>query len=119
MIDQRFAEDPHGGRQKPGSAVHASPEIKKATFKFGLGRDSEIPGVRRYESISNPEEARANDVMKRLNAGEIVDPRLAYFRTVPKFETTAPGLQWMTRSVFVVVGERSPNEVIVRFYRLE
>jgi hypothetical protein len=59
------------------------------------------------------------DVMKRLNAGEIVDPRLVYFRTVPKFETTAPGLQWMTRSVFVGVGERSPNEVIVRFYRLE
>jgi hypothetical protein len=59
------------------------------------------------------------DVMKRLNAGEIVDPKLVYFRTVPKFETTAPGLQWLTRSVFVGVGERSPNEVIVRFYRLE
>lgn len=59
------------------------------------------------------------EVMKRLNAGEIVDPRLVYFRTVPKFETGAPGLQWLTRSVFVGVGERSPNEVIVRFYRLE
>jgi hypothetical protein len=59
------------------------------------------------------------DVMKRLNAGEIVDPKLVYFRTVPKFETTAPGLQWLSRSVFVGVGERSPNEVIVRFYRLE
>jgi hypothetical protein len=59
------------------------------------------------------------DVMKRLNAGEIVDPKLVYFRTVPKFETSAPGLQWLTRSVFVGVGERSPNEVIVRFYRLE
>lgn len=59
------------------------------------------------------------DVMKRLNAGEIVDPKLVYFRTVPKFETTAPGLLWLTRSVFVGVGERSPNEVIVRFYRLD
>jgi hypothetical protein len=59
------------------------------------------------------------EVMKRLNAGEIVDPKLVYFRTVPKFETAAPGLQWLTRSVFVGVGERSPNEVIVRFYRLE
>jgi hypothetical protein len=59
------------------------------------------------------------EVMKRLNAGEIVDPKLVYFRTVPKFETSAPGLQWLTRSVFVGVGERSPNEVIVRFYRLE
>ncbi len=59
------------------------------------------------------------EVMKKLNAGEVVDPKLVYFRTVPKFETTAPGLKWLTRSVFVGVGERSPNEVIVRFYRLE
>jgi hypothetical protein len=59
------------------------------------------------------------EVMRRLNAGEIVDPKLVYFRTVPKFETSAPQLQWLTRSVFVGVGERSPNEVIVRFYRLE
>ncbi len=59
------------------------------------------------------------EVMQRLNAGQIVDPKLVYFRTVPKFETAAPALQWLTRSVFVGVGERSPNEVIVRFYRLE
>jgi hypothetical protein len=59
------------------------------------------------------------EVMQRLNAGQIVDPGLVYFRTVPKFETAAPELQWLTRSVFVGVGERSPNEVIVRFYRLE
>jgi hypothetical protein len=61
----------------------------------------------------------APEVMKRLNAGEVVDPKLVYFRTVAKFETTAEGLKWMTRSVFVGVGERSPNEVIVRFYRVE
>lgn len=59
------------------------------------------------------------EVMQRLNSGQIVDPKLVYFRTVPKFETAAPALQWLTRSVFVGVGERSPNEVIVRFYRLE
>ena len=59
------------------------------------------------------------DVMKRLNAGEVVDPKLVYFRTVPKFETTSPDLKWLTRSVFVGVGERSPKEVIVRFYQLQ
>lgn len=59
------------------------------------------------------------EVMQQLNAGKVVDPKLVYFRTVPKFETTAPDLKWLTRSVFVGVGERSPNEVIVRFYRLE
>jgi hypothetical protein len=59
------------------------------------------------------------EVMRRLIAGEIVDPKLVYFRTVPKFETSAPNLQWLARSVFVGVGERFPEEVVVRFYRLE
>ena len=59
------------------------------------------------------------EVMQKLNAGQVVDPKLVYFRTVPKFETSAPDLQWLARSVFIGVGERSPNEVIVRFYRLE
>jgi hypothetical protein len=59
------------------------------------------------------------EVMQKLNAGQVVDPKLVYFRTVPKFETSAPDLQWLARSIFIGVGERSPNEVIVRFYRLE
>jgi hypothetical protein len=59
------------------------------------------------------------DVMQKLLAGEIVDPKLVYFRTVPKFETAAPELQWLARSVFVGLGERFPTEVVVRFYRLE
>ena len=61
----------------------------------------------------------APDVMQKLLAGEIVDPKLVYFRTVPKFETAAPELQWLARSVFVGIGERFPSEVVVRFYRLE
>ena len=59
------------------------------------------------------------DVMQKLLAGEIVDPKLVYFRTVPKFETAVPELQWLARSVFVGIGERFPDAVVVRFYRLE
>ena len=61
----------------------------------------------------------APDVMKRLLAGESVDPALVYFRTVPKFETASPDLQWLTRAVFVGMGERYPNDVRIRFFRLE
>ena len=60
----------------------------------------------------------APDVMKRLLAGEPVDPAHVYFRTVPTFETAAPHLQWLTRSVFVGVGERQPSEVVIRFWRV-
>lgn len=59
------------------------------------------------------------DVMQRLNAGETVDPSVVYFRTVPKFETSAPELQWLVRSVFVGVGERYPEDVVIRFWRVE
>jgi hypothetical protein len=59
------------------------------------------------------------DVMKKLLAGEVVDPALVYFRTQPTFETSAPELQWITRSLFVGIGERYPSEVVIRFYRVE
>jgi hypothetical protein len=61
----------------------------------------------------------APDVMQRLLAGQTVDPGLVYFRTVPRFETSAPELQWLTRAIFVGVGERYPSEVVIRFYKLE
>jgi hypothetical protein len=61
----------------------------------------------------------APDVMKKLLAGQPVDAALVYFRTVPKFETAAPELQWLARSIFVGVGERNPSDVIVRFYKVE
>ncbi len=59
------------------------------------------------------------DVMARLLAGEVVDPALVYFRTVPTFETAAPELQWLTRSIFIGTGERYPSDVVIRFWRLE
>lgn len=58
------------------------------------------------------------DVMHRLNAGQEVDQSEIYFRAVPRFETAAPGLQWLMRSIFVSTGERYPNGVIIRFWRV-
>jgi hypothetical protein len=58
------------------------------------------------------------DVMAKLLAGERVDPALVYFRTVPTFETSAPELQLLTRSVFVGSGERYPTEVVLRVWRV-
>jgi hypothetical protein len=59
------------------------------------------------------------EIMKRLLAGEQVDPRAVYFRTVPTFETASPDLQWLARSVFVGTGERYPNDVRIRFWKVE
>ena len=58
-------------------------------------------------------------VKKRLLAGELVDPSLVYFKTVPRFETSSPDLQWLVRTLFVGTGERYPNDVRIRFWRLD
>ena len=59
------------------------------------------------------------DVTKKLLAGQPVDPSRVYFKTVPTFETSAPELQWLTRSIFIGTGERRPTEVIVHVWRVE
>jgi hypothetical protein len=58
------------------------------------------------------------DVIRRLNAGELVDQTQIYFRSVPKFETAAPDLQWLMRSIFIATGERYPNGVVIKFWRV-
>ena len=59
------------------------------------------------------------DITKKLLAGQPVDASQVYFKTVPTFETSAPELQWLTRSIFVGTGERRPTEVIVQVWRVE
>jgi hypothetical protein len=54
-----------------------------------------------------------------IRHGPAEEPSKVYFRSVPWFETSAPDLQWLTRSIFIGVGERYPSEVVVRFWRVE
>jgi uncharacterized protein DUF3237 len=61
----------------------------------------------------------APEVMEKLLSGAAVDPALVYFRTVPVFETSAPELEWLQSSIFIGVGERYPEEVVVRFWQVE
>jgi len=58
------------------------------------------------------------EVTAKLMKGEPVDPSLVYFRTVPKFETSAPELAWLMQSIFVGTGERYPADVVLRFWKL-
>lgn len=55
---------------------------------------------------------------ERLRDGLPVDPEDVYFRSVPRFETAASDLEWLTRSVFVATGVRRPNGVKLAVYRV-
>lgn len=56
------------------------------------------------------------EVMRRLVAGETVDPALYYFRATPVFEVGAGPHQWLMQSVFVCTGARWPDRVVLHFF---
>jgi hypothetical protein len=58
------------------------------------------------------------DLAARIAAGERVPPSEYYFMTTPVFETAAPELQWLTRTVFVGQAEREKSCVIVNVWRV-
>ena|SRR5579863_4744660 len=58
------------------------------------------------------------ELMEKLRRGEIVDPGLIYFRTTPRFETAAPGYEWLMRHLFLCSGARFPDRVEMRFFQV-
>ena len=58
------------------------------------------------------------DVMRRLNAGETVDPSEYYFRIAPFFETGAPEYAWLNGLVCVGKGDREPTGPTYEVYRI-
>jgi len=59
------------------------------------------------------------DVMERLAAKqEIVDPRSYYLRTWTVFEAPDGRYDWLSRHVFIGIGERQQWVLFVRYYML-
>jgi Protein of unknown function (DUF3237) len=58
------------------------------------------------------------DVMAPLARGEDVDSASYYFRATMRFETGAPGLAWLNRTIAVASAERKARRVEVRAWRL-
>lgn len=58
------------------------------------------------------------EVMARITRGEEVDPAEVYFRTMPRFESAAPGYQWLLKPIFVATGARYPDRVELRIYEI-
>jgi hypothetical protein len=58
------------------------------------------------------------EVLAALMRGDNVDPSLYYFRTVMRFETGAPGLDWLNRILALARGKRDKNAVILDVYEV-
>jgi len=58
------------------------------------------------------------ELLDRIAQGEIVDPGLIYFRSVPKFETGAAPYRWLMENLFIGVGARYPDRVELEVHQV-
>jgi hypothetical protein len=58
------------------------------------------------------------ELLLQLKRGEPVDPRLIYFRTVPKFETGAEKYRWLMESLFIGSAARHADRVVVDVHQV-
>ena len=59
-----------------------------------------------------------SEVLAALARGEEVDPSRYFFRTILRFETGAPYLQWLNKTIAVATAERKARRVLLSAYRL-
>jgi hypothetical protein len=58
------------------------------------------------------------DLLQKLKRGEPVDPRLIYFRTVPRFETGAEKYRWLMENLFVGSAARHADRVVIDVHQV-
>ena len=59
------------------------------------------------------------DVMAKLARGDSVDPALYYFRTLMRFETSDPSVDWLNRILALARGQREARAVRLDVYEVE
>ncbi|VIO73503.1 hypothetical protein CI1B_50810 [Bradyrhizobium ivorense] len=58
------------------------------------------------------------DLLQKLKRGEPVDPKLIYFRTVPKFETGAENYRWLMQHIFIASAARHADRVVIDVHQV-
>jgi hypothetical protein len=58
------------------------------------------------------------ELLQKLKRGEPVDPKLIYFRTVPKFETGAPNYRWLMENLFIGSAARHADRVVIDVHQV-
>ena len=58
------------------------------------------------------------DLLQKLKRGEPVDPKLIYFRTVPKFETGAAKYRWLMENLFIGSAARHADRVVIDVHQV-
>lgn len=112
-----------GGPRFQGAVLPGGADWQRVRVSDGLTRLVATYAIQHTDGtivqIENAGIRRASaDVMARLNAGQVVDPALVYFRTAPTFDAPAGPHAWLNESIFIATGRRLPNDVQIAFFRV-
>ena len=58
------------------------------------------------------------DLLQKLKRGEPVDPKLIYFRTIPKFETGHDKYRWLMERIFIGSAARHADRVVIDVHQV-
>ena len=58
------------------------------------------------------------ELLQKLKRGEPVDPKLIYFRTVPRFETGHEKYRWLMEHIFVASAARHADRVVIDVHQV-
>src|ERR1700739_3455938 len=58
------------------------------------------------------------ELLQKLKRGEAVDPKLIYFRTVPKFETGYEKYRWLMENLFIGPAARHADRVVIDVHQV-
>ena len=113
----RFSGERLSGRVLPGGAdwqVIRADGVADLDARYTLETsDGVLIFVRNKGYRHGPDE-----VLKKLAAGEAVDPSLYYMRTTPSFETGDERYAWLNRIVCVASGARRPAAVELEVFEI-
>src|SRR5688572_22995880 len=114
----RFAGERLAGRVLPGGAdwqVIRLDGVADLDARYTLEtEDGALIYVRNHGLRHGPPE-----VLRRLAAGEPVDPSSYYMRTTPLFETGDARYAWLNRIVCVASGARRPSAVELEVFEVK
>jgi hypothetical protein len=58
------------------------------------------------------------ELLQKLKRGEPVDPKLIYFRTVPRFETGHERYRWLMEHIFIGSAARHADRVVIDVHQV-
>ncbi|TMJ33898.1 MAG: DUF3237 domain-containing protein [Alphaproteobacteria bacterium] len=116
IIGGRVAGPRLAGRILPGAdwQIIWADGTADLTARYGIETDAGARVLVRSDGLRHGHP----DVLAALARGEEIDPGRYYFRTVMRFETAHPSIDWLNRIIAIARGAREKNAVRLDVYEV-